>query len=119
MIQKQSVLNIVDNSGVRTALCVSTPIGFLAGVGDKVLLSAQSCSSTSKVKKGELTRAVIVRLKKAQQRLDGCSFSFQLNGAVLLGSQDLPLAKRITGPVSYTLRQRKFFKLLFLASVVL
>jgi ribosomal protein L14 len=113
------MLNIVDNSGVRTALCISTPVGFLAGVGDKVLLSAQVCSSTSKVKKGELTKSVIVRLKKNQRRLDGCSFSFQLNGAVLLNAQDLPLAKRITGPVSYTLRQKKFFKLLFLASVVL
>lgn len=113
------MLNIVDNSGVRAALCVSTPIGFLAGVGDKVLLSPKICSSTSKVKKGELTRAVIVRLKKNQRRFDGCSFSFQLNGAILLNAQGLPLAKRITGPVSYTLRQKKFFKLLFLASVVL
>lgn len=113
------MLNIVDNSGVRTALCVSTPIGFLAGVGDKVLLSVQTCSSASKVKKGELTKAVIVRLKKAQRKSDGCSFSFQLNGAVLLSAQSLPLAKRITGPVSYALRQKKNFKLLFLASVVL
>ena len=119
MIQKQSILNIVDNSGVRTALCISTPVGFLASVGDKILLSAQTCSSTSKVKKGGLTTAVIVRLKKNQRRLDGCSFSFHLNGAVLLNAQNLPLAKRITGPVSHILRQKKFFKLLFLASVVL
>lgn len=119
MIQKQTILNVTDNSGVRTALCVSTPIGFLAGVGHKVLLSVQTCSSASKVKKGQLVKAIIVRLKKSQQRIDGCSFAFQLNGAILLNAQGLPLAKRITGPVSYSLRQKKFFKLLFLASVVL
>lgn len=119
MIRKQSILNVVDNSGVRTGLCISTPLGFIASVGDRVLLSVQSCSTTSKIKKGELTKAVIVRLKKCSQRSDGSSFAFQTNGVVLLNSQELPIAKRIFGPVSYTLRQKKSFKTLFLASVVL
>jgi large subunit ribosomal protein L14 len=119
VIQKQTILKIADNSGAKTALCVSTPPGFCAGVGDKVLLSIQTCSSISKTKKGELSRAVIVRLKKNQQRADGCSFSFQYNSAVLLNAQNLPLAKRIIGPVSYNLRRKNLFKLLFLASVVL
>jgi large subunit ribosomal protein L14 len=119
VIQKQSILYIVDNSGARTGLCISTPLGFIARVGDKILLSVQSCSTASKIKKGELTKAVIVRLKKCSQRNDGSSFAFQTNGVVLLNSQELPVAKRITGPVSYALRQKKSFKTLFLASVVL
>jgi large subunit ribosomal protein L14 len=119
VIRKQSILYIADNSGARTGLCVSTPIGFIANVGDKILLSVQSCSTISKVKKGELTKAIIVRLKKCAQRLDGSSFSFQTNAVILLNSQELPLAKRISGPVSYALRQKKAFKTLFLASVVL
>lgn len=119
MIHKQSTLHIVDNSGARTGLCISTPLGFVAGVGDKILLSIQSCSTSSKVKKGELFKAVIVRLKKSLLRGDGAFFSFQTNSVVLLNNQELPLAKRISGPVSYTLRQKKAFKILFLASVVL
>ena len=119
MIQKQSILNVVDNSGVRTGLCISTPLGFLAGVGDSILISVQSCSGDSKLKKGTLSRATIVCLKSNQQRADGCSFSFQSSSMVLLNQQGLPLAKRIFGPVSYLLRQKKCFKVLFLVSAVL
>jgi len=119
VIRKQTILQIVDNSGVRFGLCISTPVGFIAGLGDKILLSVQSCSTGSKLKKGELSKAVIVRLKKCPLRADASSFSFQTNGVVLLNSQDLPLAKRISGPVSYNLRQKKAFKVLFLANIVL
>ena len=119
MIRKQSILYVADNSGARTGLCVSTPIGFIANIGDKVLLSIQSGSTAAKVKNGELVKATIVRLKKSSPRRDGSSFAFQTNAAVLLNTQELPLSKRIFGPVSYVLRQKKAFKLLFLASVVL
>nr|ADW83083.1 ribosomal protein L14 [Diacronema lutheri]QHD45379.1 ribosomal protein L14 [Pavlova sp. NIVA-4/92] len=119
MIRKQTILQIIDNSGARFGLCISTPLGFVAGLGDKVLLSIQSCSTTSKLKKGELFKAIIVRLKKCPQKVDGSSFSFQNNGVILLNSQDLPLAKRISGPVSYNLRRKKAFKVLFLANIVL
>jgi len=119
VIQKQSILNIVDNSGARTGLCVSTPLGFFAGVGDKILVSIQTCFGDSKIKTGSLNKAVIVCLKKNQQRGDGSSFSFQSSSMILLNQQGLPSAKRILGPVSYGLRQKKCFKVLFLASVVL
>lgn len=119
MISKQSILQIVDNSGAKTGLCISTPLGFVANVGDKVLLSIQSYSSTSKLKKGELSKAIIVRLKKCPKNTDGSSFSFQSNGVVLLNNQETPLAKRINGPVSYILRQKKAFKILFLTNIVL
>jgi large subunit ribosomal protein L14 len=119
VIRKQSILYIVDNSGARTGLCISTPVGFVGRIGDKILLSIQTCSTMSKLKKGELVKAVIVRLKKLPQRFDGCFFSFQTNAVVLLNSQELPLSKRVSGPVSYALRQKKLFKILFLASVVL
>lgn len=119
MIQKQSVLYVVDNTGVRLGLCVSTPLGFLARLGDVVLLSARGCSADSKFKNGQLVKGLIVRLKKNQQRSDGCFFSFDSNGAVLLNAQGLPISKRIFGPVSYSLRSKNFFKIIFLARAVI
>jgi large subunit ribosomal protein L14 len=119
VIQKQSILFIFDNSGVFTGLCISTPLGFLACVGDRILISIKSCCRSSKLRKGSISKALIVKLKNSDQRLDGSSLSFYANGVVLLDDQGHPLAKRITGPISFLLRKKKFFKVLFLASVVL
>ena len=83
------------------------------------MLSARDCSSDSKFKNGQLVKGLIVRLRKNQQRSDGCFFSFESNGAVLLGAQGLPITKRIFGPVSYGLRYKKFFKVIFLARAVI
>jgi large subunit ribosomal protein L14 len=119
VIQKQSTISVVDNSGAFSGLCISTPLGFLAQIGDKILVSIKSCCSSSKLRKGEISKGVIVRLKNSKQRSDGASFSFEVNGVVLLNSSDSPIAKRVAGPVSDRLRQKKSFKVLFLASVVL
>lgn len=119
MIRKQSILKVVDTSGVRTVLCISTPKGFIATTGDKILVSIQSTVPSSKLNKGELSKAIIVALKKSLQRSDGSYYLFQTNNVVLLNSQELPFAKRILTPVSYILRQKKAFKVLFLASIIL
>jgi ribosomal protein L14 len=119
VIQKKTILNVVDNSGVRFGICISTPSGFLAGVGDNVLLSVLSTSSSCKLKKGTVVKCTVVRVKSNNKCFDGSSFSFDLNAVILMNSQNLPLAKRIYGPVSSNLRKKKSFKTLFLASVVL
>lgn len=119
MIQKLTNIRIIDNSGARTGTCISTPPGFLASVGDTVLLSLQSVLPTSKLKKGQVVKAVIVSTASNNLRKDGSFFNFASNSAVLINAQGLPVGKRINGPVSSSLRRYKLLKVLFVSSVVL
>jgi large subunit ribosomal protein L14 len=119
VIQKLTNIRIIDNSGARKAICISTPPGFKATIGDVILLSLRNVLPTSKFKKGQVVKAVIVSVKKSTPQADGSSFSFNSNSAILLNAQGLPVAKRINGPISSKLRQHKFLKLLFVSSVIL
>lgn len=119
MVQKESILAIADNSGVIKARCISTPVGSLGKPGDSVLLSVRSTTPFSKFKKGELVSAIIVRVKKPIRYCDGSSVSFSSNAAVLVKAQGFPIGKRLTGPVSSTLRSRSLLRILFLSKVVL
>lgn len=119
MVQKLTNLRIVDNSGARSGVCISTPPGFKASVGDTISLSLSNVLPSSKLKKGQVVKAVIVSTKTNVCRKDGSSFKYNDNCAILLNSQGLPVGKRIQGPISSKLRKHKNLKLLFVSSVVL
>lgn len=119
MVQKESIINIADNSGVITGACISTPQGFLAKNGDLVLISVRKATGISKLKKGELVSAILVRTKKSKIYKDGSFVNFDTNSAVLVKAQGVPIGKRITGAVSKALRNKKLLRILFLSKVVL
>ena len=122
MIQKESRLKVADNSGAREVLCISVLEGTkrrYASVGDKIVVTVKSAIPTSNVKKGTVSRAVIVRTRKEVRRKDGSYIRFDDNACVLLNPQDEPLATRIFGPVARELRDRNFLKIISLAPEVL
>jgi large subunit ribosomal protein L14 len=122
MIQTESVLEVADNSGAKRVKCIKVLGGSkrkYAGVGDVVVVSIKDAAPNSKVKKGDLARAVVVRTKKEIRRKDGTYIRFDNNSAVLLNSDNEPLGTRIFGPVARELRAKKFMKIISLAPEVL
>lgn len=123
MIQNQSILIIVDNSGAKSARCIKILGGFqrrYAYMGDTVVVTVQKIRSKnkfrSKVKKGEVLRAVIVRTKFRKIKKDGSSFLFNLNAGVLINKQNKPIATRILGPVTKELKTNKNMKVASLSA---
>ena len=122
MIQMQSNLFVADNSGARKVQCIKVLGGSkrrFASIGDIIVVSIKDAIPRSKVKKGEVFKAVIVRTSKAFGRPDGSSIKFDKNAAVLLDKQEEPIATRIFGPVTRELRTKKFMKIISLAPEVL
>lgn len=122
MIQMQSMLSVADNSGAKRVQCVKVLGGSrrkYAGIGDIIVVSVKEALPESKVKKGELRRAVIVRTAKAVGRPDGTYIKFDDNSAVLINNQMEPIGTRIFGPVARELRARNFMKIVSLAPEVL
>jgi large subunit ribosomal protein L14 len=122
MIQMQSVLDVADNSGARKVMCLKVLGGSkrrYASVGDIIVVSVREAQPHSRVKKGQVTRAVVVRTKKAVGRADGSFIRFDNNSAVLLNKQHEPIGTRIFGPVARELRAKKFMKIVSLAPEVL
>ncbi|TPV94125.1 MAG: 50S ribosomal protein L14 [Myxococcales bacterium FL481] len=122
MIQPSSVLDVADNTGVRKVFCIKVLGGSkrrYASIGDVVVVSVRDALPTSKIKKGAVMRAVIVRTKNAVRRLDGSAIRFDNNSAVLVDAQKQPLGTRIFGPVARELRWRRFLKIVSLAPEVL
>ena len=122
MIQMQTILEVADNSGAQEIQCIKVLGGshrMIAHVGDVIVVSIKKAIPRSKVKKGEVHRAVIVRTKKEVMRPDGSFVRFDKNAAVLLNKQDEPIGSRIFGPVLRELRQKKFLKIISLAPEVL
>ena len=122
MIQMQTILEVADNSGAQEIQCIKVLGGshrMIAHVGDVIVVSRKKAIPRSKVKKGEVHRAVIVRTKKEVMRPDGSFVRFDKNAAVLLTKQDEPIGSRIFGPVLRELRQKKFLKIISLAPEVL
>ncbi|MBK7653331.1 MAG: 50S ribosomal protein L14 [Flammeovirgaceae bacterium] len=122
MIQTESRLTVADNSGAKEVLCVHVLGGTRRGsasVGDKIVVTIKSAIPTSQVKKGTVSRAVIVRTKKEIRRKDGSYIRFEDNAAVLLNAQDEPRGTRIFGPVARELREKQFMKIVSLAPEVL
>ena len=122
MIQQYTRLNVADNTGAKKVMCILVPGGTkrkYAHVGDKVVVSVKSAIPGSAVKKGEVSRAVIVRTKKEIRRKDGSYIRFDENAAVLIDDQDEPRGTRIFGPVARELREKKYMKIVSLAPEVL
>ena len=122
MIQMQTMLAVADNSGAKRLQCIKVLGGSkrkYASIGDIVKVSVKEALPNSKVKKGDLQRAVIVRTKKEIRREDGSYIRFDENAAVLLTQLDDPIGTRIFGPVARELRGRNFMKIVSLAPEVL
>jgi len=118
MIQQESRLKVADNSGAREVLCIRVLGGTgrrYASVGDKIVVSVKSALPSGAVKKGAVSKAVVVRTKKEVRRADGSYIRFDDNSCVLLNAQDEPRATRIFGPVARELRERQFMKIVSLA----
>ena len=122
MIQMTSVLDVADNSGAKKVFCIKVLGGSrrrYAGIGDIVIVSIREAIPGAKVKKGEVSRAVIVRTRKELARSDGSSIKFDGNSAVLINKENEPLGTRIFGPVARELRAKRFMKIISLAPEVL
>jgi len=121
MIQTESTLDVADNSGARRVACIKVLGGSrrrYAGLGDIIVVSIKEAMPNSKVKKGDVAKAVVVRTAKQYLRPDGTYIKFDTNSAVLLNAQNEPMGTRIFGPVARELRAKKFMKIISLAPEV-
>jgi large subunit ribosomal protein L14 len=122
MIQTETRLRVADNSGAKSVSCIKVLGGSkrrYATVGDIIVVSVKEAMPNSKVKKGDVVRAVIVRTAKEIRRMDGTHIRFDDNSAVLINAQGEPIGTRIFGPVARELRAKKFMKIISLAPEVL
>jgi len=122
MIQMQTKLDVADNSGAKSLMCIKVLGGSkrrYASIGDVVVVAIREAMPNSKVKKGDVARAVIVRTAKELRRADGTYIRFDTNSAVLVNAQDEPVGTRIFGPVARELRAKRFMKIVSLAPEVL
>ncbi len=122
MIRTETVLEVADNSGAKKVLCFRILGGSKrrsASVGDIIVVAVQEALPDSKVKKGEVHKAVIVRTKKEVRRPDGSFIRFDNNAAVLINEAREPIGTRIFGPVARELRGKNFMKIVSLAPEVL
>ena len=122
MVQQESRLKVADNSGAKEVLCIRVLGGTkkrYANIGDTIVVSIKSAISSSSVKKGTVSRAVVVRTKKEIRRKDGSYVRFEDNAAVLLNENNEPRGTRIFGPVARELREKQFMKFVSLAPEVL
>jgi large subunit ribosomal protein L14 len=122
MIQQESRLNVADNSGAKEVLCIRV-LGHTrqryASVGDKIVVTVKDASSSGLIKKGTVSKAVIVRTKKEIRRKDGSYIRFDDNAVVLLNASDEPRGSRIFGPVARELREKDYMRIVSLAPEVL
>ena len=122
MIQQESRLNVADNSGAKQVLCIRV-LGNsgqdYAAIGDKIVVTVKNAIPGGGVKKGTVSKAVIVRTKNKLRRRDGSYISFDDNAVVLLNAADEPRGTRIFGPVARELRDKGYMKIVSLAPEVL
>ena len=122
MIQMQTILNVADNSGAKKVACIKVIGGSkrrYASVGDIIVVAVKESIPNSKVKKGDVMKAVVVRTVKEVRRPDGSYLKFDDNSAVLITNQMEPVGTRIFGPVARELRAKQFMKIISLAPEVL
>jgi large subunit ribosomal protein L14 len=121
MIQVCCRLDVADNSGAKIVQCIKVLGGSrrrYAGLGDVIVVSVKECLPNSKVKKGDVMRAVVVRTVREHRRSDGSYIKFDDNSAVLINPQKEPIGTRIFGPVARELRAKKFMRIVSLAPEV-
>ncbi len=122
MVQQETRLRVADNSGARELLCIRVMGGSYrryASVGDVITATVKSAQPGGQVKKGEVVKAVVVRVAKEYRRADGSNIRFDDNAAVIINPQNNPRGTRIFGPVARELRERNFMKIVSLAPEVL
>ena len=122
MIQQESRLSVADNSGAKEVLCIRVLGGTkrrYASVGDKIVVTVKDAIPSGNVKKGTVSKAVVVRTKKEIRRNDGSYIRFDDNAVVLLTASDELRGTRIFGPVARELREKQFMKIVSLAPEVL
>ena len=122
MIQVESKLEVADNSGAKQVRCIKVIGGSgrrYAHLGDVIVVSVVECVPNTKVKKGDIAKAVIVRTAQEHRRVDGSYIKFDKNSAVLINNEREPIGTRIFGPVARELRAKKFMKIVSLAPEVL
>ncbi|MDF2954338.1 MAG: Ribosomal protein L14 [Thermodesulfobacterium sp.] len=122
MIQQQTYLNVADNSGAKKIMCIRVLGGSgrrYGSVGDIIVASVKEALPNSKVKEGDVVKAVIVRTKKEVSRADGTHIKFDENAAVLINQYKEPIGTRIFGPVARELRTKGFMKIISLAPEVI
>ncbi len=121
MIQQESRLRVADNSGAKEVLCIRVLGGSMrryASIGDRIVVTVKDASPGG-VKKGTVSKAVVVRTKKEIRRKDGSYIRFDDNAVVLLTASDEPRGTRIFGPVARELRDRDYMRIISLAPEVL
>jgi large subunit ribosomal protein L14 len=122
MIQQESRLKVADNSGAREVLCIRVLGGAkrrYASIGDQIVVSVKESSPSGNIKKGSVSKAVVVRTRKEIRRRDGSYIRFDDNAVVLLNAADEPRGTRIFGPVARELRERDYMRIVSLAPEVL
>lgn len=122
MVQEYTRLSVADNSGAKKVMCIKVLGGSgrkYGSIGDIIVVSVKSAIPNAPVKKGDVSKAVIVRTKKEIRREDGSYIRFDENAAVLLDAQGEPRGTRIFGPVARELREKEFMKIVSLAPEVL
>ena len=122
MIQMQTVLDVADNTGARSVMCIKVLGGSkrrYASVGDIIKVSIRDAAPRGRVKKGDVYSAVVVRTAKGVRRPDGSLVKYDKNAAVLLNNKMEPIGTRIFGPVTRELRGERFMKIVSLAPEVL
>ena len=123
MIQPQTRLKVADNSGAKEIMCIRVLGGSFrrdGSIGDVIVASVKTATPGGTVKKGEVVKAVIVRMRKNKRRPDGSYIKFDDNAAVIINDQNMPRGTRIFGPVARELREDKdFMKIVSLAPEVL
>jgi large subunit ribosomal protein L14 len=122
MIQMRTVLDVADNSGAKRVQCIKVLGGSrrrYAELGDVIVVSVKEAMPGTKVKKGEVSHAVVVRMRQQTPRPDGSYIKFDENSAVLISKEREPIGTRIFGPVARELRAKKFMKIISLAPEVI
>ncbi len=122
MIQEYTRLTVADNSGAKKVMCIRVLGGTskrYALLGDEIIVSVKDAMPGGTVKKGDVVRAVVVRVRKETRRQDGSYIRFDENAAVLINPQKEPTGTRIFGPVARELREKQFMKIVSLAPEVL
>jgi large subunit ribosomal protein L14 len=122
MIQMRTVLEVADNSGAKRVQCIKVLGGSrrrYALLGDVIVVSVKEAMAGTKVKKGEVAHAVVVRIRHQTPRADGSYIKFDENSAVLITKEREPIGTRIFGPVARELRAKKFMKIISLAPEVI
>ena len=123
MIQQETILKVADNSGAKTVKCIKVLGGFqrrYAKLGDIIIVSVQKLRNkskkTSKVLKGDVLRALVIKTKKKYKKKDGTVFNLTENSVTLLNKQNIPIGSRIIGPVPKVLKKKKLIKVISLAT---